>query len=173
MPDWLTHALVGYALATALGLRADWLDARYVTLAMVGALLPDLAKLDLLVPSDAVAATLGTSFDWFALHTLGGTAVTALAVAALLPAEHRRRGLLVLALGATSHHALDLLLVQPSGLTYPVLWPLSDLRVPSVDLYLSSDREPAIAAAVLALAARYAAQSGSAGPPERPTRQNR
>lgn len=156
MPDWLTHVLVGYALATALSVRLAWLSPRYVTLAMVGALLPDLTKLKLLVPAEAVTATLGVPFDWMAFHTLAGTLVAVLFVAALVPAEYRRRALLVLALGATSHHALDLLLVQPSGLTYPVLWPLTDFRAPSVDLYLSSDREPALVAATLALLVRYA-----------------
>lgn len=156
MPDWLTHVLVGYALATACSLYWDWITPRLVTLAMVGALLPDLTKWKLLVPSEAVGAALGVPWNWSAFHTLGGTAVAVLAVVVLLPARYRRRGALVLALGAASHHALDLLLVQPSGHTYPALWPLSTYRAPAADLYLSSDRGPAVVAAVAALVVWYA-----------------
>lgn len=156
MPDWLTHVLVGYALATACALHWDWITPRLVTLATVGALVPDLTKWKLLVPSDAVAAALGVPFDWSAFHTLGGTVVTVLALGVLLPARYRRRGLLLLALGAASHHALDLLLIQPGGYTYPVLWPLSGYRAPSADLYLSSDREPALVAGAAALVVWYA-----------------
>lgn len=155
MPDWLTHVLVGYALATALSVRYDWIGPRYVTLAMAGALVPDLAKAKLVVPSDAVAAALGVPFDWAAFHTLGGSLVVVCIVALWLPATYRRAGLLVLALGASSHHALDLLLTQSSGTTYQFLWPLTEYRAPSVDLYRSSDREPAAFATLAAVAVWY------------------
>lgn len=151
MPDWLTHVLVGYALATALSVRYEWLDARFVTLAMLGALLPDLSKLELVVPSDAVAGVLGVPFDWGAFHTLGGTAVVVAAIALTFPARYRRPSALALSLGAISHHALDLLLTNASGQTYAFLWPLTAYRAPAVGSYSSNDPVLAVAAALLAL----------------------
>lgn len=155
MPDWLTHVLVGYALATALAAVRGEIERRHVTLAMTGALLPDASKLSLVVPSDAVSAALGVPFEWFALHTLPVTVVLAAAIGVLLPAEGRRLGVGLLLLGGLSHHALDLLLLQPSGYTYPVLWPLSTFQAPSADLYQSSDRAPALVAGCLALVAAF------------------
>lgn len=156
MPDWLTHVLIGYALATALSARYDWLGPRYVTLVMVGALLPDLSKVELVLASEAVSAVLGVPFDWFAFHTVGGSILAVCAFGCLLPRAYRRAGLLALALGAASHHALDLLLTQSGGVTYPFLWPLTEYRAPSVDLFRSSDREPALIAVLLASLVWYA-----------------
>lgn len=155
MPDWLTHVLVGYALATALSARYDWIDSSFVTLAMVGALVPDLEKASLLLPSDVVAAALGVPFDWSAFHTLGGSLVVVCALALCLPDAHRGAGLLVLSLGAGSHHVLDVLLTQSGGATYPFLWPVIEYRAPSVDLFRSSDRELAAVATLFAVAVWY------------------
>jgi hypothetical protein len=57
-----------------------------------------------------------------------------------------------LALGAASHHSLDLLLLNASGYAYPVLWPLTEYRPPAGMLYRSSDRWPAILATIAAVA---------------------
>ena len=51
---------------------------------------------------------------------------------------------LLLALGAVSHHALDMLLINPSGYSYAVFWPLTTYHSPTPTLFRSSDRLPAL-----------------------------
>jgi hypothetical protein len=161
MPDILTHVLVGYILGTLLSSRYDWLTPEYATLVMLGALTPDLTKIALLLPSERVELLLGVPFDWFALHTLGGNLAVLLLGALLVAPEHRKRVFLLLALGAASHHSLDLLLFNPSGYSYPVLLPLTAYNPPAGQLYLSSDRWPALVAGTLAALMWLNRQSGA------------
>lgn len=148
MPDVLTHVLVGYVLATLLSFRLEWLTPRYVTVVMLGAIVPDLTKIKLLVPSSLVESWLGIPFDWFAIHTLGG-ALVAIAVGALLTSTpHRRRVFGLLLLGACSHLALDALLVSASGYSYAVFFPFSTYHPPTPGLFHSSDRWPAAVSAL-------------------------
>lgn len=156
MADLLTHVLTGYALATLLSIRYEWIAPRYATVAMAGAIVPDFSRLDLLLDADRIEATLGIPYDWWALHTLGGSlAVCAIAALLVAPAE-RRRVFALLVLGALSHHALDLLLLNPSSYSYAVAWPLTAYHPPSPDLYLSSDRWPLAVAAAIAAVVRIA-----------------
>ena len=150
MPDLLTHALIAYTLATLLSWQYDWLSPPDVTVAMAGAFVPDLAKLTLLVSSARVESLLGIPFDWFALHTLGGSLVSLTIGVVLVTSEDRRRVAGLLSLGATSHLLADALLVTPSGRSYPLLWPLSHSHPPTPGLYLSTDPEPAFVMAVVA-----------------------
>lgn len=168
MPDWLTHVLVAYALATALSVRFDWLDARFVTLAMAGALVPDLDKAELVLPAEVVTATVGLPFDWAAFHTVGVTAIVLLALVGAFPTRYRRRCALALALGAASHFALDLALTTGPGATYPPLWPLSARRTPLPELTSSADPRLALGAAVLALLVWYARSRTRSGSPSGP-----
>lgn len=153
MPDLLTHVLVAYALATALSWRYDWLTPAFVTAAMAGAMVPDMTKVAIVAHSFDVAAALGVPFDWFALHTLGGTAVSVLIGVVLVRSRFRRRAALALALGAATHLALDALLVKVTGHSYAVFWPLTAWHPPTPELLLSTDRWPAVLAAAVALAA--------------------
>lgn len=150
MADVLTHVLVGYLLGTLLALRYDWLDERFVTVVMLGALLPDLTKVSLVVDDALVEGALGVPFSWFAIHTPAGSLV-ACAVGALLVGDgYRRRVFALLAIGAVSHHVLDALLLSVTGHSYALAWPLSTYHFPSPNLYLSSDRWPALVAGALA-----------------------
>ncbi len=167
MPDLLTHVLVGYAIGTALSIRDGRLDRARVTLVMVGALSPDLAKVDLVVPASVVGDLLGVPFRWSALHTLGGSVLVAALCALLFAPEYRRAVLALVALGAASHHLLDLGLATPTGETYAVFWPLTSARLPAGDLYLSTDRWPAVVAGTCAvlvrtIASRRARRAGDA-----------
>lgn len=155
MPDLLTHVLVAYSLATALSFRYEWLTPQYVTVAMVGAIVPDLTKISILVPSAHVEALLGIPFDWGAIHTLGGSLVALLIGALLVSKTHRRRVFLLLVLGAASHLMLDAANVNASGYSYPVLWPLTTYQPPTPNLWLSSDRWPALVSGVVAAAVWY------------------
>lgn len=153
MPDVLTHVLVGYVIGVLLAARFERVGPAHVTAVMFGALSPDLAKAALVVPGAAVEGALGVPFSWFGLHLLGGTvAVALLAAVVVAPGERRIAFGMVLA-GATTHHALDLLLLNASGYAYPVLWPLTEYSPPAGMLYRSSDRWPALVAGTVALAA--------------------
>lgn len=143
MPDLLTHVLAGYILGTILSFRYEWIRPAHVTVVMIGATLPDLAKVELVVSRHEVASALGVPWDWFALHTLGGTVVTLLLWSLLVGPAHRRRVVVLLAVGVASHHVLDGLLVTRTGYTYPIFWPLTDYRPPAGNLFYSSDWWPA------------------------------
>lgn len=152
MPDLLTHVLAGYILATILSFHYDWLTPGYVSIAMLGALVPDFTKIRLLIPSDVMAAVLGFPFDWFAIHALGG-ALVAIAIGSLLTGSKQRKQVFgLLLLGALSHLFLDGLLLNLSGHSFAVFWPLTTYHPPTPGLYLSSDRWPAAVAALVAVA---------------------
>lgn len=155
MPDLLTHVLVGYVLATLLSLRSDWVTPPLVTITMLGAMVPDLAKIHLVVPGSQVEALVGLPFDWFAIHKLGGALVAITIGALLTSSDHRRRVFLLLAFGAGSHLFLDALLLTPSGYSYAIFWPLSTYNPPTPNLYLSSDRWPALVSGVAAIIVWY------------------
>jgi len=155
MPDLLTHVLVAYTLATLLSIRCEWLTPALVTAVMLGAVVPDLTKIALVVPGQVVEDALGVPFDWSAIHATGGALVAVAAGALLTDSDHRRRVFVLLALGAASHLLLDALLHFPSGYSYPVLWPLTNYHPPALGLYLSSNRWPALVAGVLAVTAHY------------------
>lgn len=150
MPDLLTHALVMYSVATVASWRYEWITPSFVTVAMMGAMVPDMTKIRLVLPSPRVESLLGVPFDWFALHTLGGSVVAVLIGTVLVSRDQRTRVLSLLALGAASHLLLDALLVNPSGHSYAVFWPLSQYQPPTPGLYLSTDRWPAIVSGTIA-----------------------
>jgi hypothetical protein len=150
MPDLLTHVLVGYILATALSVRYDWLTPEFVTVVMLGALVPDLSKIAIVVPGPRVEALIGIPFEWFAIHMLGGTLVAISIGALLTTTEHRRRVFMLLALGAASHLLLDALLLKASGHSFAIFWPLTTYQPPTPGLYASFDRWPAVVALLLA-----------------------
>ena len=164
MADLFTHVLVGYVLATLLSWRYEWITPPLVTVAMVGAALPDLNRIGLVVDDAVIAATLGIPFSWTPFHRIGGTILVVLIGALLVPREYRKAVLLLLALGAGSHYLLDFFLYKPSGVTGPLLWPFVTHGFAIEGVYLSSDRWPAVlasAAAVVTWAAtRYRRRVG-------------
>ena len=64
----------------------------------------------------------------------------------MLAPEYRRHAIALFLLGALSHHELDLALLNASGYSYAVFWPLTEYYPPSDDLYRSSDPWPALLA---------------------------
>ena len=146
----LTHVLWGYVIGTLLSLRYDWLDARFVTIVMLGALLPDLTKIALVVDDALVEQFLGVPFSWGAIHRLGGATV-ACAIGAVLAGDGlRTRVFALLMIGVASHLVLDALLINPSGHSYAILWPVAADHFPTPNLFLSSDRWPALVSAAIA-----------------------
>lgn len=150
MADVLTHVLVGYVVGVVLSARYEWMRPAHVTLVMVGALSPDFVKIQLFVPDGLVAALLGIPFSWDPLHTLGGNLIVLLVGALCIRPGRRLWAFALLAVGALTHHALDVALLTPTGHTYAVFWPLTAFRPPSGGLYLSSDPWPTAVAVALA-----------------------
>lgn len=150
MVDLLSRVLAAYILGTVLSWRLEWLTPPYVTVAMAGAIVPDLNRTELLVPAATFEAAFGMPFHWNAFHTFGGSLLIVLIEALLVPATHRRRVAVLSLLGVLSHLTLDLLLIQPTAQSYAVLWPLTSYRPPTVGLYRSTDRWPAVIALVVA-----------------------
>ena len=155
MPDLLSHAFIAYTLCTLLALRYTWLTPQYVTIGMAGAFIPDIAKIDLLLDSNSVAAVLDAPFDWFAIHTLGGALAAVLVGTVLAAHSERRRVFALLALGAGSHLVADALLLKASGLSSPLLWPLTHAPIPTPGFYRSTDVWPSIVTGVAALVTWY------------------
>jgi hypothetical protein len=152
MPDLLAHAFLAYSIGRVLSWRWDWITTPYVTLAMVGAFIPDLTKIKLVVPAGRVNDLLGIPFDWGSLHTGGGVVLSVLIGVALLSTDVRRRGSALLAIGAGSHLFADSLLLTPTKHTQQLFWPLHQYQVPSPGLYLSTQPEPTIVTGCLAAA---------------------
>ena len=146
MPDLLAHAFIAYSICRVLSWQIDWLTTEYVTLGMVGAFVPDIVKISLVLPSPVVERLLGILFSWGSLATGGGTAVSVLIGVVLLASTERRRGGVLLALGAVSHLFADSLLLTPTGRSVQLFWPLMQYRVPSPGLYLSTQPEPMLLA---------------------------
>jgi hypothetical protein len=151
MPDLLTHVLLVYVLMTLFSFRVDWLTPKYVTIAMLGALVPDLTKIRLILSGGEVGALIGLPFDWHAIHTLGGILV-AITIGTLLTDRANRKyvfGLLLF--GSLSHLFLDTLLLNASGYSYDVFWPFTAYRPSTPGFYLSSDRWPTVITGTLAI----------------------
>ncbi|WP_265110593.1 metal-dependent hydrolase [Halosolutus halophilus] len=146
MPDLLTHVLVGYVIGMLLSFRDESLRPAHVTLVTIGALSPDFVKLQLVLPGGLVASTLGVPVTWSPLHTVGGSALVVGLGSLLLAPAYRKQAIALFAIGAVSHHVLDVLLLTPTGYAYAVFWPLTDYRPPAGGLYLSSDRWPVLVA---------------------------
>lgn len=168
MPDLLAHALLAYAIARVASLRYDWLTRPYVTAVMAGAFIPDIMKARLLVSSGEMSALLGMPFSWGGWMTLGGAVVFVLVGGLLVAPAVRQKAAIALAVGAASHLLSDALLINASGRSYPVFWPLTRWVPPTPGWYLSTEPRPTVVAALLALAAyglwRY--QGERAGPSE-------
>ncbi|WP_411967242.1 metal-dependent hydrolase [Haloferax sp. YSSS75] len=151
MPDLLSHALLAYSLATIASWRYEWITRPYVTVAMAGAFIPDLAKGELILSDARVEQVLGVPFDWFGLHTTGAVICSILIGVLLVHSKERLRVFLLLALGAASHLIADAFLLNPTGVSYPLLWPFSRLYPPTPGLYLSTDIWPSVVLGIGAL----------------------
>ncbi|KTG19438.1 metal-dependent hydrolase [Haloferax profundi] len=151
MPDLLSHALLAYSLAMIASWRYEWITKPYVTVAMAGAFIPDLAKAELVFSSPRVEQLFSIPFDWFGLHTTGAVICSVLIGVLLVQSKERMRVFLLLAVGAASHLIADAFLLNPTGVSYPLLWPLTRIYPPTPGLYLSTDVEPAIVLGALAL----------------------
>lgn len=164
MADLLTHVLVGYILATSCSIRYDWITPPMVTVTMIGAMIPDIYRVSILVHDGTVVQLIGVPFSWQGIHTIGGSLGIALLGAALTHRAHRTRVFLLLALGVATHMLLDALLYSLTGEIQLVFWPLSPVVLSTPGFYLSTDRWPALVSAITAAVVwsiRYRSSIGS------------
>ena len=154
MAEWVSHVFFAYALFTAAGWSVDWLDAKWVAVGVVGSILPDLDRLDLVVSGDRITAATGVPFEWAGINSVGGAVVLS-AIGTLLFDRHRhqRRGFLLLMSGGLSHLVVDLPQRYADGLmlTNKYLFPLPPWRPPTPGWYVSADRWVAGVALAVAL----------------------
>jgi len=149
MPDLLTHVLVAYSVCLVLVRVCDWIRAPYITVAMAGALIPDLSKGNLLLPGQLIHQWTGVPFSWSALHTAGGVVLSMLVIIVCVEPPYRTRVGALLALGAGSHLLLGVMLRSVTGRSFPVLWPLTGYEPPTPGLYLSTDPWPTVIALLI------------------------
>ncbi|MFP4609113.1 MAG: metal-dependent hydrolase [Candidatus Natronoplasma sp.] len=150
MADLLTHALIGYTMGMLLSWRYKWVKPSYITMIMVGAVLPDVVRIRLLLDPILIETYLGIPFSWAPLHTLGGVLVSGLIITSLFESKMNKRIFLVVMIGALSHLVLDALLITASGHSYAVLWPFTYHRPIIPGLYLSSNVLPAVISSITA-----------------------
>jgi membrane-bound metal-dependent hydrolase YbcI (DUF457 family) len=108
---------------------------------MVGAIVPDLTRLDLIVDDSVISQFLGVPFDLRALATLGGIVLVSTAGAILFPTRRERlRAFVLLLAGGGSHLLIDAMKAYADGANGTVLYPLSWWRNPTPGWYVSADR---------------------------------
>ncbi len=129
---------------------------------MAGAFIPDMAKIDLLIDGNTIAAALGVPFSWFGIHTLGGSLIAVLIGVVAVATSERRRVAALLSLGAGTHLLADAMLVKASGQSYALFWPLTQYHPPTPGLYLSTDLWPSLVTAGLAMGAWLAVRRATA-----------
>ena len=151
MADLLTHVLFAYALATVASWRWERLTRPWIAVVMIGALLPDLNRIGLLITDAAIETVLGISFDIDGIHTLGGAVLLAGAGAMVVADGHRRVFALLLA-GALSHLLVDGVKAYADGEAGVWLYPFTWYRHPTPNLYVSSDPSVLVAALLIAIA---------------------
>lgn len=150
MGDLMTHVLIAYIIAKLLSIRYPWITTPYVTAAMVGGVLPDLNRIELILPAETIEGALGVPFSWSGLHRGGPVAAMVLICGYLVPSCHRTRVILMVAMGAGVHLVMDLFL-EPTGPSFAVLWPLTTWEPVLPGIY--SSRDVRITPAFMVLAA--------------------
>ncbi|WP_284010334.1 hypothetical protein [Haloarcula pelagica] len=150
MAELLTHVLVPYVVLTALGWRVEF-DRRWVPVAMGGAAIPDLSKVDLVVGAEAVESLVGHGFAWSPISSLGGVVVIGAAIALLFGDGLRRRAYAALLVGGTSALVVDGLRAFADGRSdfwlYPIYW-----RPPTPSLYVTADSRVTVLSVGVAVA---------------------
>lgn len=149
MADLFTHVLAGFIIATILSWRVDWITPSMIAVAMLGATLPDLNRLDFVISSTTIDGITGLDWSWVAFHRVGGTFIVIAIITLMVPRRYMKAVAAMLVLGAASHYTLDLLLYKPSGQSGALFWPITDYRVAIDGFYLSSDRWPAVLAMLM------------------------
>jgi len=148
--DLLTHVLVGYIIGVVLSWKYEWISRSYITIIMVGAALPDIVRIRLLLDPFTIEDHIGIPFSWTPLHTLGGVLISGMIIACFFGEKTGKRVFLLLMIGAISHLFLDAFLITASGYSYAVFWPFIRSRLTISGIYLSTDVLPSVLAIISA-----------------------
>ncbi len=128
MPDWLAHLAFAYILCRILRYRFPF-DTHRTMLVMVGSLIPDLVKIELLFDFFGIEMEFLTP-----LHTPIGSVLSAAIVASLFSEMMLTFSLFLL--GAATHLGLDLLMGHVEGgihLLFPFSWDTYQLGIIQCD----------------------------------------
>ena len=117
MPDWITHIAAAYILCTILGFRYKQFNTSNTVIAMVGALIPDIIK------ANIILNYLG--YNFWNLYTPIHLPIGSFIIAGMISLffQEKKTVFLFLSLGVVTHYALDVLMVGPGMyLSYPFYW---------------------------------------------------
>ncbi len=151
MADLLTHVFVAFSVGILLSWKYKWINRDYITVIMLGAVLPDLTRIGLILEPAFIENVFHTPFSWSPLHTLGGVFIIILILTLSVNKEHSKPIFLLLALGAFTHLFLDALLLSTTGYSYSIFFPITLYNPPTPGLYLSTDIWPSIVSGIAAL----------------------
>lgn len=134
MPDWIVHMGVAYIICRILYFKYPFFNPANTSLAMIGAILPDIVKL-------------GIVFDHLGIDIWDNILAfhipfTSLVLAGLVAMFFERKNVFFLfALGACTHFALDMLLINIGEgiyLFFPLSWQMFHIDLLSPDDYVFS-----------------------------------
>ncbi len=151
MPDLLSHLFIAYSISLLLSWRYRWIDNKYIVICLVGSIIPDLSKIYLVIPSNIIENILGIQFSWLSLTTTGGVFISVLIGGLSVDPKKRKPVFILLMLGSITHLVSDYLLKTPTGHSYPIFWPLTQWHPPTPGLYLSTQPQPTIITAIIAI----------------------
>lgn len=151
MADLLTHALVAFSIGTALSWKFKRITPQFITIMMIGSVLPDLNRIELLLDPAAIQNTLDIPFSWQPFHTLGGVLLIIGILTLLVSKKNSELIFSLLCIGAFTHFLLDIFLLNASGTTFIIFFPITTFRPEMQGFYLSTDVWPAIVAAYTAI----------------------
>lgn len=133
MPDWIVHICVAYLVCRILYIKYPLFDGANTTLAMIGSILPDIIKLQI------ISGYLGLDLtNFLSVFHIPLTSFTVAGIISLF-FENKRITFFFLVIGAITHFAMDLLLVDIEGgmyLFFPFSWQTYNLDLISPDDYL-------------------------------------
>lgn len=119
VPDWIVHICVAYLVCRILYFKYPLFNSANTTLAMVGALLPDIIKLQIIFSQIGIDLT-----DFLPVFHIPITSFLMAGVISLF-FENKKIAFLFLVIGAISHFAMDSLLVdigEGMYLFFPFSW---------------------------------------------------
>ncbi|MFP4051024.1 MAG: metal-dependent hydrolase [Thermoplasmata archaeon] len=150
MADLLTHSLVAFSIGTILSWRFKKINAQFITILMIGSVLPDLTRIGLILESALIEKTLNIPFSWQPLHTLGGVVIVIAVLTLFVDEKDSRYVLSLLSVGVFSHLFLDAFLIKVSGRSYTMFFPIATYNPKVPGFYLSTDMWPAVIAVITA-----------------------